>query len=120
MERRKKERGKQRFMDDYDFVNQDFFNMWKQRTQPKGEAGAEEDQTSESDPMGWNGKKIEVAISINLEDVIYAEKDSTYTIKYDQNIICTTCNGSREAADSAPMECYSCKGKGIKKDSLFK
>tara|TARA_B110000285_G_scaffold168004_1_gene187894 strand:- start:134 stop:292 length:159 start_codon:yes stop_codon:yes gene_type:complete len=33
VERRKKERGKQRFMDDFDFVNQDFFNMWKQRTQ---------------------------------------------------------------------------------------
>lgn len=32
VERRKRERGKQRFMEDYDFVNDEFFNMWKQRT----------------------------------------------------------------------------------------
>ena len=33
IERRKRERGKKRFMDDYDFVNRDFFNMFKQRFQ---------------------------------------------------------------------------------------
>ena len=33
IERRKRERGKQRFMEDYDYVNEEFFNMWKQRTQ---------------------------------------------------------------------------------------
>ena len=32
VERRKRERGRKRFEDDYQFVNEDFFNMWKHRT----------------------------------------------------------------------------------------
>jgi hypothetical protein len=32
VERRKRERGKQRFMDDFDYINEEFFNMWKERT----------------------------------------------------------------------------------------
>ena len=32
VERRKRERGKKRFMDDFDFINEDFYGMWKERT----------------------------------------------------------------------------------------
>jgi len=32
LERRRRERGKKRFEEDHDFVNEEFFNMWKQRT----------------------------------------------------------------------------------------
>jgi len=31
IERRRRERGKKRFMEDFDFANEEFFNMWKQR-----------------------------------------------------------------------------------------
>ena len=58
-------------------------------------------------------------MKVDLNKVIYAEKDATYTINYEQNTVCTTCEGSREARDSAPLECYACKGTGIKLDSLF-
>ena len=42
IERRKRERGKQRFMDDYDYANEEFFNMWKQRTQKKEQGGSKQ------------------------------------------------------------------------------
>ena len=32
VERRRQERGKKRFMEDFDFINEDFYNMWKQTT----------------------------------------------------------------------------------------
>jgi hypothetical protein len=32
IERRRKERGKKRFMDDFDFANEEFFDSWKART----------------------------------------------------------------------------------------
>ena len=69
--------------------------------------------------MGWNGKNIEIEVKVDLDRVIYAEKGSTYSINYKQNLICNTCNGTREAADSAPLECYACGGTGIKQDPLF-
>ena len=31
-ERRSRERGKKRFMEDFDFLNDEFINMWKSRT----------------------------------------------------------------------------------------
>ena len=32
IERRKRERGRKRFMDDFDFANEGFFNMWQTRS----------------------------------------------------------------------------------------
>mmetsp|Transcript_17750 Transcript_17750/g.27442 ORF Transcript_17750/g.27442 Transcript_17750/m.27442 type:complete len:109 (+) Transcript_17750:210-536(+) len=29
VERRRRERGKKRYMEDFDFVNEDFYNMWR-------------------------------------------------------------------------------------------
>ena len=37
-----------------------------------------------------------------------------------RSVICSSCNGSREAVGSKSNVCYSCKGTGIKEDSLFK
>jgi len=37
-ERRRKERGKKRYMEDFEFANDEFFNMWKQRTAGKQES----------------------------------------------------------------------------------
>ena len=37
IERRKRERGKQRFMEDFDYVNEEFFNTFKQRTRKGGQ-----------------------------------------------------------------------------------
>ena len=36
VERRRRERGKKRFMEDFDFANDEFFNMFKKRTGAKG------------------------------------------------------------------------------------
>lgn len=35
-ERRKKERGKKRFEEDYSFVNEEFFQSWRNRTKDSG------------------------------------------------------------------------------------
>ena len=40
-------------------------------------------------------------------------------ITVQKEVICTSCNGSREKAGSTSSTCYSCQGEGVKEDSLF-
>ena len=56
IERRKRERGKQRFMEDYDFVNEEFFNMWKQRTASQG--AEKESGSSNETALNFDGQNI--------------------------------------------------------------
>ena len=37
IERRKRERGKKRYEEDYDFANEEFYNMFKERTKGKNQ-----------------------------------------------------------------------------------
>lgn len=52
IERRRRERGKKRYMEDFDFANEEFFNMWKQRT------GNESQETILNDDINFNGADI--------------------------------------------------------------
>ena len=68
-------------MQDYDFVNEDFFNMWKQRTKKgqedaagSGRSGREEEDDfgeDEEDALGFNGKHVKLSVSLQLRDVLF-------------------------------------------------
>lgn len=121
VERRRQERGKKRFMEDFEFVNEDFFNQWKERT---GASGGPNDysQTDESaeNNMGLNGNDITITVKMDLENVLFEKDEIVKEIKYNKHVICEPCGGNREAEGKEGSKCYSCKGAGIKKDPLFK
>ena len=72
-----------------------------------------------SDPMGFNGKSIDVEFCVNLKDVIFGDDVQTQTISYQRNVKCSDCNGTREAGGDQGSICYSCKGAGVRLDPLF-
>ena len=71
IERRKRERGKKRYEEDYDFANEEFYNMFKERTQGrKGASGSKEKDTEVND-MNFNGKDISITVDVNIEDSLF-------------------------------------------------
>lgn len=58
-ERRQRERGKKRFEQDYDFVNQEFFSYWKNRT------GSQTNQD-----IAYDGSDLHQSISITFEESV--------------------------------------------------
>ena len=51
---------------------------------------------------------------------MFEKEDISHTLNYKREVVCSACNGSKEAPGEKSFECYSCKGTGIKKDPLFK
>lgn len=118
-ERRRKERGKKRGAEDYSFVNEEFFSSWQNRTNnfkdnfADGQEGGE--QTLES---MFDGRDLYVDIEVPFE-LAMQEGGSTHDIVVKREVLCFSCNGTRERTGSASLPCYSCKGEGIKEDALF-
>ena len=109
-ERRKRERGKKRFEQDYSFVNEEFFNSWQNRTNTSGAASSIE--------QAFNGRDHSVDVEVTFDEVMQ-EGGVIKTVSVDLDVICPSCNGTRERAGSTSLPCYSCKGTGVKKDALF-
>jgi molecular chaperone DnaJ len=121
VERRRRERGKQRFMEDFHFLNEDFFNMWRQRTK---QAHSEQ---AESETHSWfDAQPVHLRLPLSLEETLFGEQPNSEfslqkTVSYSRQVSCPKCQGSREqeAGESSPV-CYSCKGSGVRKDPLFR
>ena len=69
--------------------------------------------------MNFNGRNIELSLDLSIEDSLFEKKMTQKTLEFSKEVICSTCNGSREKKDSKGSNCYSCKGTGIRKDPLF-
>ena len=69
IERRRRERGKKRFMEDFDFVNDEFFDMWKQRT---GSTQSEEDTRKEE--LNFNGANILLTVPIQIQKILFEKE----------------------------------------------
>ena len=58
---------------------------------------------------------------VNLEEMIFSKNDFiTKSVEYEKQAICSSCNGTREEGGAKSSTCYSCKGKGVKIDPLFR
>ena len=123
IERRKRERGKKRYEEDYDFANEEFYNMFKERTKGKGQGAKSGENSKETEEdvndMNFNGKDINMTLDVNIEDSLFNQTIQEKTIKFMKNVICTSCNGSRNVDGEKGSLCYSCNGTGIRKDPLF-
>ena len=67
----------------------------------------------------FDGEDLKTEIEITFAESIQ-EGGLQKEISVQRKDICHSCNGSRETAGSKSNSCYSCKGTGIKEDSLFK
>ena len=96
-ERRKKERGKKRFEEDYSFVNEEFFSSWQNRTNNHGqsfEEGAE--QTIET---MFDGKNLKADVKVSFAESMQ-EGGVTKNITVTREDICGSCKGTRERSGS--------------------
>ena len=72
--------------------------------------------------MDFDASDITVKLELSLEDVLFPTGGAdalSREISYKQTVLCSACDGTREASGSKPSQCYSCKGRGIRKDPLF-
>ena len=117
-ERRRRERGKKRYEQDYSFVNDEFFSSWKNRTSNFSSSnGATRDSEMPLEAM-WNGADLNVDIEIAFDEVLQIG-GITKDVRIAKQVLCSSCNGTRERAGSLSLPCYSCKGEGLKVDGLF-
>jgi len=90
-------------MDDFEFGNSEFLNMFTSRFGKKapgdGEAsdGKEgEGGKAEAFGMNFDAKNIELDIELTLDEVLFIEGDSIQKIvTFDKETICQSCNGTR-------------------------
>ena len=115
-ERRRKERGKKRFEEDYSFVNEEFFSSWQNRTN-NFKSGA--DGSEKSIEAMFNGCDAQVEVEATFAEVMQ-EGGVEKSVSYMREVLCGSCNGSRERAGSESLPCYSCKGEGVKEDAIFR
>ena len=66
----------------------------------------------------FDGKNLNVDVEVTFAQVIQ-DGGCDQEITVSREVLCTSCNGTRERTGSASMPCYSCKGEGVKKDALF-
>lgn len=109
-------------MDDYDFVNEDFFNQWKERTNQRktGSSGKEGDgHQGKQDDLNFDGRTTHASIEVMLQSTLFHSQ--TVPLTYTRNSLCQSCDGSRESEGPSGKgsTCYACKGSGIRKDPLF-
>ena len=67
----------------------------------------------------FDGRDLLTEVELSFEETLKeggVEKEITVM----REVICETCNGSRESIGSESNVCYSCDGTGIKEDPLFK
>ena len=67
----------------------------------------------------FDGDDLTTEVDITFEQSIQ-EGGLEKEITVNRSVICSSCNGSRESVGSKSNTCYSCKGTGVKEDSLFK
>lgn len=113
-ERRKKERGKKRYEEDYSFVNEEFFSSWQNRTNNHKNTGSE----GTSIEKMFDGGSITVDVEVTFSEVMQ-EGGVSKDVTVERQEACPACKGSRERAGSESLACYSCKGEGVKEDALF-
>lgn len=96
--------------------------MWKQRMNKKD--GAEEGaggSTDSDDPLELNGKPINLAYTVKLEDMIFSPYNTqSIEVSYSKQSNCVKCHGTRESNGGQGFTCYGCKGSGIREDPLFR
>eukprot|EP00347_Sterkiella_histriomuscorum_P015383 403357225 len=119
-ERRKKERGKRRFEEDFDYANEEFFASWKSRFQGSGQQ-QQTQYTSAGGDKGadysrFDGIDIQQEVKITFQEAMQGVEKP---IQFSREIRCPSCKGTREDSGSKSSQCYSCKGEGVKKDPLF-
>ena len=66
----------------------------------------------------FNGRNLRIDLEVNFAEVMQ-EGGCTKQITADRDTLCKSCKGSRENSGSQSLQCYSCKGKGIKLDAIF-
>ena len=66
----------------------------------------------------FDGMDIHADVEVTFDEVMQ-EGGIRKEIEVDREVICTTCNGTRERPGSTSLPCYSCKGTGLKEDALF-
>lgn len=67
----------------------------------------------------FDGGDLITEVEISFEESIL-EGGIKKDIKVNREVICGSCQGSRESVGSKSNGCYSCGATGIKEDSLFK
>ena len=66
----------------------------------------------------FDGRDLYIDVEVNFSEVIQ-DGGVTKEILVTRDVLCHTCNGTRERPGSQSTTCYSCKGEGIKEDPLF-
>ena len=124
-ERRRKERGKKRFEEDYSFANDQFFSSWQNRTNSHqnyhgNTADSSQNPNHENNSIDtmFDGKSLSVDVEITFAEAV-KDGGCTQEISVQREVICGSCEGTREQAGSQSTPCYSCKGEGVKEDALF-
>lgn len=62
-------------MEDFDYVNEEFFNMWKERTgkSKKKDSGSSKGEENEENDMNFNGKDIELTLNLKIENTLFTQ-----------------------------------------------
>ena len=66
----------------------------------------------------FDGNDLAVDVEVTFAEVMQ-EGGVKKNVTLRREVICSSCNGTRERAGSQSLSCYSCKGEGIKEDALF-
>ena len=101
-ERRRKERGKKRYEEDYSFVNEEFFSSWQNRTknfESSFDAGGANGEQGSSLETMFDGRDLYIDVEVNFAEVIQ-EGGVTKEILVTRDVLCHTCNGTRERPGS--------------------
>ena len=67
----------------------------------------------------FDGKDLYADVEVTFAEVMQ-EGGVQKEITVDREVICSTCNGTRERPGSQSLPCYSCKGTGVKEDTMFR
>ena len=65
-----------------------------------------------------DGRNLFIDVEVGFAEIMQ-EGGAQKTVTIEREVICSTCNGTREKPGSESLVCYSCKGEGIKEDALF-
>jgi len=66
----------------------------------------------------FDGNDLRVEVEATFAEVMQ-DGGVTKDVTLRREVLCDSCNGTRERKGSESLPCYSCKGECVKEDALF-
>jgi len=66
----------------------------------------------------FDGANLQSEVNVTFQESVQQDLVKK-AVNFSRDILCGSCDGTREQPGSKSNICYSCQGKGVKKDPLF-